>query len=124
MGAGQPADACPTGEDEMDREMRAASARALAAGQGLDAALDDAAKAIQSRRVHIDEQRREVDAQFAASLRAAMNAVHAPPEPAPLAFRAARFSDGTLATERDGIVVAVYSAAEVDAIQKLLGART
>lgn len=100
------------------------------------------------------EQRREVDAQFAASLRAAMDfgddddalargaelgrredhlpaadlattrrAVRAPHEPVPLAFRAARFTDGTLATERDGIVVAVYSAAEVDAIQKLLGVR-
>lgn len=60
----------------------------------------------------------------AADLAATRRAVHAPPVPAPLAFRAARFSDGTLATERDGIVVAVYSAAEVDAIQKLLGART
>lgn len=104
--------------------------------------------------VFITEQRREVDEQFAASLRAAMSvdvdddclargaelgrrqdrlpsadlaatrrAVHAPHEPAPLAFRAARFSDGSLATERDGVVVAVYSAAEVDAIQKLLGVR-
>ena len=44
-------------------------------------------------------------------------------EAAPLAFRAARFSDGSLATERDGVVVAVYSAAETDAIQKLLGVR-
>ena len=40
------------------------------------------------------------------------------------AFRAARFSDGSLATERDGVVVEVYSAAETDAIQKLLGVRT
>ena len=38
-------------------------------------------------------------------------------------FRAARFSDGSLATERDGVVVEVYTAAETDAIQKLLGAR-
>ena len=120
MGAGQPADAGPTTDVP----------------------------------VFITEQRREVDEQFAASLRAAMNvdvdddclargaepgrkgdqlppadlaatrrAVRAPHEPAPLAFRAARFSDGTLATERDGMVVAVYSAAEVDAIQKLLGVR-
>ena len=104
MGAGQPADAGPTTDVP----------------------------------VFITEQRREVDAQFAASLRAAMGqgdqlqpadlaatrrAVHAPHEPAPLAFRAARFTDGSLATERDGIVVAVYSAAEVDAIQKLLGVR-
>ena len=51
---------------------------------------------------------------------------HAPSarSPAPLAFRAARFSDGTLATERDGIVVAVYSRSETDEIQKLLGVRT
>ena len=121
MGAGQPADAGPTTDVP----------------------------------VFITEQRREVDAQFAASLRAAMDfgddedslargaelgrrqdrlpsadlaatrrAVHAPHQPAPLAFRAARFTDGSLATERDGMVVAVYSAAEVDAIQKLLGART
>ena len=58
-----------------------------------------------------------------ADLAATRRAVRAPHERAPLAFRAARFSDGTLATERDGIVVAVYSAAEVDAIQKLLGVR-
>lgn len=120
MGAGQPADAGPTTDVP----------------------------------VFITEQRREVDAQFAASLRAAMNvdvdddclargaelgrkgdqlppadlaatrrAAHAPHQPAPLAFRAARFSDGSLATERDGMVVAVYSAAETDAIQKLLGVR-
>lgn len=120
MGAGQPADAGPTTDVP----------------------------------VFITEQRREVDEQFAASLRAAMDfgddedslargaelgrkgdqlppadlaatrrAVHAPHQPAPLAFRAARFTDGSLATERDGMVVAVYSAAEVDAIQKLLGVR-
>jgi hypothetical protein len=65
-----------------------------------------------------------VDQLHPADLAATRRAVHAPPEPAPLAFRAARFSDGSLATERDGMVVAVYSAAEVDTIQKLLGART
>ena len=86
------------------------------------------------------EQPREVDEHFARTLREAMaqgdqlhpadlaatrRAVHAPPEAAqPLAFRAARFSDGSLATERDGVVVEVYSAAETDAIQKLLGVRT
>lgn len=140
MGAGQPADAGPTCEDEIDRELRAASARAIANGQGLDAALEDAAKAIQSRFVHIDEQPREVDAQFAAALAAAMDfdddhlppadlaatrrAVNAPRVGlVPLAFRAGRFSDGSLHLERDGAVIASLSAAEVDVLVQLLGAR-
>lgn len=85
------------------------------------------------------EQPREVDEHFARTLREAMaqgdqlhpadlaatrRAVHAPRDVAPPpAFRAARFSDGSLATERDGVVLAVYSKAETDAIQRLLGAR-
>ena len=102
MGAGQPADAGPTCED--------------------------------------DEQPREVDAQFAATLRAAMDfdddhlppadlaatrrAVHAPRVGlVPLAFRAGRFSDGSLHLERDGAVIASLSAAEVDVVVQLLGAR-
>jgi len=40
------------------------------------------------------------------------------------AFRAARFSDGSVATERDGVVLAVYSRAEADELQKLFGVRT
>ena len=125
-----------------------------AAQQGNLHPVADAVEPAAPAALPLQEQRREVDAQFAASLRAAMDfgddedslargaelgrrqdrlpsadlaatrrAAHAPHQPAPLAFRAARFSDGSLATERDGIVVAVYSAAEVDAIQKLLGAR-
>lgn len=142
MGAGQPADAGPTTDES-------------AAQQGNFNPVTDAVEPAAPAALPLHEQRREVDEQFAASLRAAMDfgddddalargaelgrredhlpaadlattrrAVRAPHQPAPLAFRAARFTDGTLATERDGIVVAVYSAAEVDAIQKLLGART
>lgn len=155
MGAGQPADAGPTTDDQRsgghgtrpcaDEQSEGHGRHAPVAAPGWR----------ESSPLHHDEQPREVDAQFAASLRAAMHvdvdddclargaelgrrkgeqlhpadqaatrrAVHAPHEPAPLAFRAARFTDGSLATERDGIVVAVYSAAEVDAIQKLLGVR-
>lgn len=138
MGAGQPADAGPTTDDQRsgghgtrpcaDEQSEGHGRHAPVAAPGWR----------ESSPLHHDEQPREVDAQFAASLRAAMGqgdqlqpadlaatrrAVHAPHEPAPLAFRAARFTDGSLATERDGIVVAVYSAAEVDAIQKLLGVR-
>lgn len=130
MGAGQPADAGPT-TDESAAQQGNLNPVTDAVEPAAPAALPPA----------VVEQRREVDAQFAATLRAAMDfgddddqlppadlattrrAVRAPHEPVPLAFRAARFSDGTLATERDGIVVAVYSAAEVDAIQKLLGVR-
>ena len=137
------------------RQEPACTGHQSAAQQGNLNPVTDAVEPAAPAALPLHEQRREVDEQFAASLRAAMDfgddddalargaelgrredhlpaadlaatrrAVHAPPVPAPLAFRAARFSDGTLATERDGIVVAVYSAAEVDAIQKLLGART
>ena len=167
MGAGQPADAGPT-TDMLGRPMRFDSSGAYgvialdardpdesAAQQGNLNPVTDAVEPAAPAALPLQEERREVDAQFAASLRAAMHvdvdddclargaemgrrqdrlpsadlaatrrAVHAPHEPAPLAFRAARFTDGSLATERDGMVVAVYSAAEVDAIQKLLGART
>ena len=131
MGAGQPADAGPT-TDESAAQQGTNPVRRVGPAASSPAALPPV----------VVEQRREVDEHFAATLREAMDylddderlppadlaatrrAVRAPHEPAPLAFRAARFSDGTLATERDGMVVAVYSAAEVDAIQKLLGART
>lgn len=39
-------------------------------------------------------------------------------------FRAARFSDGTLHFERHGQVIASLTAAEVDVLVRLLGART
>ena len=200
MGAGQPADAGPTTDDQRSGGVdgHAAANEARAYSKAIPTALDtipskrpegvppgetqsqgSRAAGVESGTLHqsaaqqgnlnpvtdavepaapaalpLQEERREVDAQFAATLRAAMNvdvdddclargaelgrrqdrlpsadlaatrrAVHAPHEPAPLAFRAARFTDGSLATERDGIVVAVYSAAEVDAIQKLLGVR-
>ena len=125
MGAGQPADAGPTTDES-------------AAQQGTNPVRRVGPAATTPAALPLAEQPREVDEHFAATLREAMRqgdqlppadlaatrrAVRAPHERAPLAFRAARFSDGTLATERDGIVVAVYSAAEVDAIQKLLGVR-
>ena len=200
MGAGQPADAGPTTDDQRSGGVdgHAAANEARAYSKAIPTALDtipskrpegvppgetqsqgSRAAGVESGTLHqsaaqqgnlnpvtdavepaapaalpLQEERREVDAQFAATLRAAMNvdvdddclargaelgrrqdrlpsadlaatrrAVLAPHEPAPLAFRAARFTDGSLATERDGMVVAVYSAAEVDAIQKLLGVR-
>ena len=137
MGAGQPADAGPTTDKRSGGQGTRPCADEQSEGHGRHAPVA-APGWRESSPLHHDEQRREVDAQFAASLRAAMGqgdqlqpadlaatrrAAHAPHEPAPLAFRAARFSDGSLATERDGVVVAVYSAAEVDAIQKLLGVR-
>lgn len=155
MGAGQPADAGPT-TDESAAQQGTNPVRRVGPAASTPAALPPV----------VVEQRREVDEQFAASLRAAFtsavddaaaetfdqlaaadlaatrraigydehggkrycrecgqreNQPHLPK--CSLAFRAARFSDGSLATERDGMVVAVYSAAEVDAIQKLLGVR-
>ena len=103
--------------------------------------------------LHHDEQPREVDAQFAASLRAAMNvdvdddclarapswdaerassctaadqaatrrAVHAPHEPAPLAFAPRASAMERWPPSATAWWSRVYSAAEVDAIQKLLG---
>ena len=120
MGAGQPADAGPTTDvpvfiTEQPREVDAQFAASLRAAMNVDVDDDCLARGA--------EPGRKGDQLPPADLAATRRAVRAPHEPAPLAFRAARFTDGSLATERDGIVVAVYSAAEVDAIQKLLGVR-
>lgn len=120
MGAGQPADAGPTTDvpvfiTEQPREVDAQFAASLRAAMDFGDDEDSLARGA--------ELGRRQDRLPSADLAATRRAVHAPHQPAPLAFRAARFSDGSLATERDGIVVAVYSAAEVDAIQKLLGVR-
>ena len=103
MGAGQPADAGPTCDES------AAQQESPPNPGSVEPAAPPAAPPLPPL---VREEPREADAQFAATIDAA------------LAFRAARYSDGTLATERDGVVVAVYSAAETDAIQRLLGART
>ena len=128
MGAGQPADAGPTEDDES------------AAQQGNLNPVTDAVEPAAPAALPLHEQPREVDAQFAATLRAAMDfdddhlppadlaatrrAVHAPRVGlVPHAFRAGRFSDGSLHLERDGAVIASLSAAEVDVLVQLLGAR-
>lgn len=151
MGAGQPADAGPTEDDES------------AAQQGNLNPVTDAVEPAAPAALPLHEQPREVDAQFAATLAAAMDhdgdhlppadlsatrrAVHAPRvgydehggkrycrecgqlENQPhlskcsLAFRAARFTDGSLHFERHGQVIASLSAAEVDVLVRLLGAR-
>lgn len=142
MGAGQPADAGPT-TDESAAQQGTNPVRRVGPAATTPAALplaeqprevDEhfAATLREAMNVDVDddclargaEMGRRQDRLPSADLAATRRAVHAPHEPAPLAFRAARFTDGSLATERDGMVVAVYSAAEVDAIQKLLGART
>lgn len=161
MGAGQPADAGPTEEDQRSGGVdgHAAADEARAYSKAIPTALDtipsmrpkgvppgetqsqgSRAAGVESGPLHHDEQPREVDAQFAATLAAAMDfdddhlppadlaatrrAVHAPRVGlVPLAFRCGRFSDGSLHLERDGAVIASLSAAEVDVLVQLLGAR-
>ena len=140
MGAGQPADAGPTTDDQRSG---GGGARPAAAGcTGTDGSplrgpspgrhSQDAGAA--PGPLHHDEQPRQVDEQFARSLRAAMGAGAEDclargaelgrRRVAPLAFRAARVSDGRRPVARPGQVIASLTADEVDVLVQLLGART
>ena len=106
MGAGQPADAGPTCDESAAQQPPETARLGIAPSAPPP---DDAPGPTAALPLSQDD----APAYLQPSLR-----IGAP------AFRAGRFSDGSLHLERDGHVIASLSAAEVDVLVRLLGART